>query len=171
MDCRKAARRMRSPHAAPRASVAIKACSVTKGDLFSHLLRKCQLPHRGSLLDSPPSTWAPPPPSFDPGVVYSSAGVDNSPRPTYNKDEERTTHAVAPQRWKTLDVTLTNHESIRHLAEWRLLFLRSYTMIVTVYLPMWNVIRMVPTPFRRCRSNRLRVCVRPSALAGDSILS
>ena len=80
-----------------RASVAIKACSVTKGDLFSHLLRKCQLPHRGSLLDSPPSTWAPPPPSFGPGLVYSSAGVDKSPRPTYNKDEERTTHAVAPQ--------------------------------------------------------------------------
>ncbi len=42
-----------------------------------------------------------------------------------------------------LVVILSNHENSRHLAEWRLLFLRAYTMIVTVYLPMWNVIRMV----------------------------
>ena len=82
--------------------------------------------------------------------------LDNFKKPLIIKNEERTTHAVAPQFRKTLDVDLTSHESFRHLAEWRLLFLRSYTMIVTVYLPMWNVIRMVPTSFRRCRSNRLR---------------
>ena len=52
-------------------------------------------------------------------------------------------------------------KSIRHLAEWRLLFLRSYTMIVMVYFPIWNVIRISFTSFRRCRSNRLRVCCSP----------
>ena len=71
----------------------------------------------------------------------------------------------------SLYVILSNHENNRHLAEWRLLFLRSLTMIVTVYLPMWNVIRMVLTSFRRCRSNRLRVCCLLLSLSGSYILS
>lgn len=39
--------------------------------------------------------------------------------------------------------------------------MRSYTMIVMVYFPIWNVIRISFTSFRRCRSNRLRVCCSP----------
>ncbi len=57
-------------------------------------------------------------------------------------------------------------KSIRHLAEWRLLFSRSYTIIVMVYFPKWNVIRISFTSFRRCRSNRLRVCCSPFSPCG-----
>ena len=57
-------------------------------------------------------------------------------------------------------------KSIRHLAEWRLLFFRSYTIIVMVYFPKWNVIRISFTSFRRCRSNRLRACCSPFSPCG-----
>ena len=46
------------------------------------------------------------------------------------KNEERTTHAVAPQFKLFPFVTLSSHENSRHLPEWRLLFLRSYTIKV-----------------------------------------
>ena len=70
----------------------------------------------------------------------------DKPAPSrYNKNEEQTTHAVAPQLSEVSGFTQSN----RHLSERRLLSLRSFsfTMIVMVYFPMWKVIRMVPTSF------------------------
>lgn len=64
------------------------------------------------------------------------------------KNEERTTHAVALSRFaKVCDL---HHRASRHLAEWRLFFLRCVSLmtIVTVYFPMWKVIRIRITPFR-----------------------
>ena len=43
----------------------------------------------------------------------------------------------------------------RHLAEWRLLL---FTIIVTVYLPICNVIRISFIPFRGILANRLPLC-------------
>ena len=42
--------RKRSPYIPTRASAAINV-QANHGDLFSHLLRKCQLPQRGSLIN------------------------------------------------------------------------------------------------------------------------
>ena len=49
--------------------------------------------------------------------------LDNPPPQRYNKNEERTTHAVAPQFKLFPFVTLSNHENSRHLPEWRLFFI------------------------------------------------
>ena len=64
------------------------------------------------------------------------------------------------------EVVFTNHESFRHFAGVAVaFFLRLYTMIVTVYSPMWNVKRMPSPPFGDVGATA-RACVRPSALAG-----
>ena len=94
----------------------------------------------------------------------------DKPAPSrYNKNEERTTHAVAPQfsLFSCDPFGSRKQPSLGRVAVVFFAFLFSFTMIVTVYFPMWKVIRIFPTSFRRCRSNRLRVCVRPSALAGS----
>ena len=72
--------------------------------------------------------------------------------------EERTTHAVAHSRSEQTFV-ITHHKDSRHLAEWRLFSLRCVSLmtIVTVYLPMWNVIRIRNTSFRRMKQPPARL--------------
>ncbi len=125
--------------------------------------------------------------------------LDNRALSRYNNNEERTTHAVAPQVLTILlvafrlrkqpslcrvavaffaflflhddrDWKVANPEGLQVWSKARPRHHESKIRDASPTSPIWNVIRMVPTSFRRCRSNRLRVCVRSSTLSGFFII-